>query len=95
MYGEEQVAFLKVDGTSIYQVSDKYQVSSYPTFIYVKPNTRGLKAVMFRGDRTYQGMMQWMKRQLRDVKAVSTSTPEPSLQSENDEAEHPIMHEQF
>jgi thioredoxin-related protein len=62
MYGDQNVAFLKVDGQNIYQVSNKYGVESYPTFVYVKPNTKGLKAVMFRGDRTYAGMMSWMKR---------------------------------
>lgn len=66
LYGEN-VAFLKVDGQNIHQISDKYGVESYPTFVYVKPNTKGLKAVMFRGERTYPGMLSWMKRQLKDL----------------------------
>ena len=67
MYGEENVAFLKVDGTKLYEVSNKYSVQSYPTFIYVTPNTKGMKAVSFRGNRTYSSMKRWMLNLLKGL----------------------------
>ena len=73
MYGADAVEFLKVDGTNLYDISHKYSVSSYPTFIYVQPNTKGMKAVMFRGNRSYEGMKSWMERLLKDVPQVANS----------------------
>lgn len=75
-YGEENVIFIKVDGQKVYQVSDKYGVQSFPTFIYVEPNTKGLKAIMFQGNRTYQAFKGWITKILKDVPTIDGSVPE-------------------
>lgn len=67
LYGEDQVVFLKVNGDEIYEVSRKYQVMSFPTFVYVQPNSRGLKANQFQDERTYESMKAWMISMLKDV----------------------------
>lgn len=72
---------MKIDGTSVYQVADKYGVESYPTFIYVKPNTSGMKAVMFKGNRSYNGMKTWMKKMLKDVEPVNTVAKQSEVSS--------------
>jgi hypothetical protein len=60
MYGSENVAFMKVDGNNLYDISSKYAIDSYPSFIYVKPNSKGLKAVEFKGKRAALTMKNWM-----------------------------------
>jgi hypothetical protein len=35
-------------------------VQSFPTFVYVQPETKGLKAMVFREERTYDAMKSWM-----------------------------------
>ena len=69
-YGDS-VEFMKVDGNKIYDVSHKYGIQSYPSFVYVEPNTKGLKAAMFRGNRSYDTMKSWMVRILKDVPSKS------------------------
>jgi hypothetical protein len=58
---------LKIDGNQIYELSHKYSVQSFPTFVYIKPNTRGMKGVTFDQDRTYQSMKYWMQEMLSDL----------------------------
>ena len=69
-YGD-QVEFIKVDGQNLGDISYKYQVSSFPTFVYVEPNTKGLKAIVYRGDRNYEQMKSWMKEILGPASSYS------------------------
>jgi len=57
----------------MYDISSKYSVQSYPTFVYVQPNTRGMKAIMFRGNRSYNSMKSWMMRLMKDVPTLAAS----------------------
>jgi hypothetical protein len=78
MYGAENVEFIKIDGNKVDDPSRKYSVQSFPTFVYVQPNTKGMKAIVFRGDRTYDKMKSWMTQILKDL---------PILNEEEDEYE--------
>ena len=42
-------------------------MQSFPTFVYVEPNTKGLKAIVYRGDRNYEQMKSWMREILGPV----------------------------
>ena len=42
-------------------------MQSFPTFVYVEPNSKGLKAIVYRGDRNYDQMKAWMKEILGPV----------------------------
>jgi len=75
MYGEANVEFIKVDGNKVYDVARKYSVQSFPTFIYVQPKSNGLKAVVFKGNRSYQTMKSWMQKLMADV-PVKNAVPE-------------------
>ena len=72
---------MKVDGQSLGDVSYKYSVQSFPTFIYVQPNTKGLKAMVYRGDRTYDDMKTWMEEILGPPTAPSVPTTPPASPS--------------
>jgi thioredoxin-like negative regulator of GroEL len=87
LYGDK-VEFLKVDGNNVFEVSRKYGVQSFPTFIYVKPNTKGMQAVMFQGERTYDGMISWMKKLMKDVPKL--------IEDENvEEEEAPVIDQSY
>ena len=49
LYGADKVEFLKVDGTQLYEISHKYNIQSYPSFIYIMPKTKGMQAKQFSG----------------------------------------------
>ena len=85
MYGAENVEFLKIDGNKVYSPTQKYSVQSFPTFVYVEPNTRGMKAIVFRGDRSYENMKAWMVKILKDLPVVGGE------QEEDDEVEQEFM----
>ena len=38
-YGEEQVEFFVVDKDNAFELTKKYGVRAYPSFVYVKPGT--------------------------------------------------------
>ena len=40
-YGNDKVAFLKIDGNDLKRLSSMYKVPSYPYFVAVIPNTGG------------------------------------------------------
>ena len=46
-------------------------MQSFPTFVYVQPNTRGMKAILFRGDRSYESMKAWMVKILKDLPVLN------------------------
>ena len=71
MYGAENVEFVKIDGNNVYSPTQKYSVQSFPTFVYVQPNTRGMKAILFRGDRSYDNMKAWMVKILKDLPVLN------------------------
>jgi hypothetical protein len=71
MYGKENVEFVKIDGNNVYSPTQKYAVQSFPTFVYVQPNTRGMKAILFRGDRSYESMKAWMVKILKDLPVLN------------------------
>ena len=77
-YGDQNVAFVKIDGTSLYQAASKYGVESYPTFIYVKPGTKGNKAIVFKANRTFEAMKSWMKKILKDVPVLNAKAASDS-----------------
>jgi len=71
LYGEDNVAFVKVDGNRIYEIGNKYDVHSFPTFIYLTPNTKGMKAIQFKGNRSYDSMRKWMVKLLKNVPKIN------------------------
>ena len=87
MYGEDNVEFVKIDGQKVYEPSRKYSVHSFPTFVYVQPNTRGLKAIVFRGDRTYDNMKSWMMKILKDLPILNQGEDE-DMEEELEEEEY-------
>lgn len=84
MYGEDNVEFVKIDGNKVYEPSRKYSVQSFPTFVYVQPNTKGLKAIVFRGDRTYDNMKSWMMKILKDLPILNEAAGEEEEEYEDD-----------
>ena len=55
------VAFLKIDGQKIRQLSQRYKVSSYPKFLAVMPNSNGNRYKVFaEGQRTYDNIKKWV-----------------------------------
>ena len=86
MYGAENVEFVKIDGNKVDDPSRKYSVQSFPTFVYVQPNTRGMKAIVFRGDRTYDSMKSWMTKILKDLPVLNG---EDEDEFEEEEIEQP------
>ena len=61
-----------MDGQNLGDIAYKYSVQSYPTFVYVQPNSRGLKAVVYRDDRTYDDMKAWMQEIMGPAPALGT-----------------------
>lgn len=87
MYGAENVEFVKIDGNKVYAPSQKYSVQSFPTFVYVQPNTRGMKAILFRGDRSYENMKAWMMKILKDLPIIG-QPEEEEIEEEQEEQEY-------
>ena len=94
MYGEDHVEFLKVNGDEIYEVSRKYSVMSFPTFIYIHPNSRGMKANQFTEERTYESMKDWMMHFMKDVpqKTPATTGGSTSSSSSTEKASTELHH---
>lgn len=60
-YGEDKVAFVKIDGNKIRKLADMYKVPSYPFFVGVVPNTNGKTFSAFKySPRNYDTMKKWM-----------------------------------
>ena len=60
-FGPEQVAILKVDGQIVSDMSRKYNVPSYPSFIHISPDTNGkLQSVYKYAPRNYETLKKWM-----------------------------------
>lgn len=60
-YGPEKVAILKVDGQLVREMSKRYQVKGYPSFIAIGPNTNGkLLNVFSYSPRNYDTLKKWM-----------------------------------
>ena len=54
-FGKEAVAFLKVDGQLVWQLSQRYQVIYFPHFVAIAPDKNGDELAHFKGaDRNYQ-----------------------------------------
>ena len=85
MYGKENVEFVKIDGNNVYSPTQKYAVQSFPTFVYVQPNTRGMKAILFRGDRSYDNMKAWMVKILKDLPVLNAGEEEVAEEEEVEE----------
>ena len=83
MYGAENVEFIKIDGNKVDDPARKYSVQSFPTFVYVQPKTKGMKAVVFRGDRTYDSMKSWMTTILKDLPVLNEEEEEEEYEEED------------
>ena len=59
-YGEDKVAFLKINGPNIKPLAQRYNVRSYPKIIGVAPNKEGTSFNTFNGDRDFKTMRKWM-----------------------------------
>ena len=59
-YGD-QIRFVKVDGIHDQVTSDRYDVESFPSFIYLEPGTHGNSWKLWDpSHRTYAGMKKWI-----------------------------------
>ena len=60
-YGADKVAFIKVNGPKVHQLSDLFSVAGYPTFHSVTPNSNGKPFKKFNAkSRNYDTLKQWM-----------------------------------
>jgi len=59
-YGEDQVEFIKVDAKSGRDISSRYGISSYPTFMVIHPGSNGKVFDFFEEDRrTARAFKKW------------------------------------
>jgi len=59
-YGEDQVEFIKVDAKSGRDITSRYGISSYPTFMAIHPNSNGKLIDFFEeGTRTLRTFKKW------------------------------------
>jgi hypothetical protein len=73
-YGKDQVAFLKVDGNLVQELSFRYQVMYFPHFVAIKPKTNGAEASQLRnGVRNYDTLKEWVLSVMGDTPIVDES----------------------
>ena len=59
-YGDK-VKFIKVDGIADGVTSERYDIESFPSFIYLEPGTHGNKWKQWDpSHRTFAGMKKWI-----------------------------------
>ena len=72
-YGEDKVAFFKVDGNLIPSIARKYKCAHFPYLIYIAPNTGGeLGSVFNANPRNYDTFKQWILDSLKDETPIMT-----------------------
>ena len=72
-FGNETIAFLKVDGQLVWQLSQRYQVIYFPHFVAIAPGKNGDELTHFKGsDRNYQTLKQWVLEFMADVPLKTT-----------------------
>ena len=59
---EGEIAFLKVDGPVVKQLSSLYHIQSYPSYIAIKEGTNGQNFEKFTGSRTKAGLSSWIDK---------------------------------
>ena len=70
-YGADKVAFLKVDGNLVWDVSNRYQVMYYPHFTAIAPNTGGQEHSHFRNAiRNYETLKEWVLEVMGDTPII-------------------------
>ena len=60
--------------------------------MYVQPNTRGMKAILYRDERTYDRMRDWMTKILKDVPVLDE---EEGLADEEEEPYVPYQRDSY
>jgi hypothetical protein len=66
-YGEDKVAFFKIDGNLIPSIARKYHVAHFPYLIYIAPNTNGEMSSAFNANpRNYDTFKKWIIESLKD-----------------------------
>ena len=70
----------------------QYGVRGFPSFVYVKAGSAGRIATKFQGQRSYEGMLQWMQKLMKmngGVKMIEDD--DPVFEKDPDELEDAIL----
>lgn len=74
-FGESKVAFFKIDGNIVRDISNKFKVPSYPYLIYLAPNSNGNTGSVFnKNPRNYENFKRWVLESLENEEPVSGMT---------------------
>lgn len=60
-FGNDKIAFFKVDGNLVNAIARRFQIPYYPYIIYIKPNTNGREGDEFtKSPRNYDTIKRWL-----------------------------------
>ena len=75
-YGSDQIAFLKIDGQIVYELSQRYSVMSFPTFLVIAPNSGAeIKSQFRHPQRNYETLKDWLIEIIGDSLTLVTTDP--------------------
>jgi hypothetical protein len=70
-FGNDKVAFLKIDGSLVPAISRKYNVPYYPYIVYIEPASNGNVASAFnKNPRDYNNLKKWILEFLKEEESV-------------------------
>ena len=74
-YSKDQVAFIKVNGQFVWELSNMYRVREFPYFIAIDPSKGGAEKSVFRSNsRTYDSFKWWMIETMGEVPLRTNDT---------------------
>lgn len=75
LYGEDQVAFIKIEGPKNQKLQELFKVPSYPHFAAVAPNTGGKPYSIFKyAPRNYDTLKKWILEVMGDTPLKAKET---------------------
>jgi hypothetical protein len=87
LFGKDQIEFMQVNKAFNKELCRKYGAHRFPSFYYVKPNTRGKVAQKFHGDRSYEELYSWMRALVKNHGGIPIAEEEPEVQWYNEDGE--------
>ena len=74
----KKVEFFLINGIKEIELRRRYKINGFPSFVYLRPGTRGKEAVGYEQERTKENMQTWLAELIEkyDNDKFEEKTPE-------------------